>query len=111
MATCREPLGLEPFGLEFMAERLGAERPQGRTTGMRIDSEGVLSDKESRIYEGLWAKETDPPASPELAMAGRYNKLLYAFTGSGFTVQGYLPVCALHGNKPFVDLAYMPENT
>ena len=59
MATCREPLGLEPFGLELIAEGLGAERPQGRTTGTRIDSEAVLSDKESRICEGLWAKETD----------------------------------------------------
>jgi len=38
-----------------------------------------VSDKESRICKGLWGKETDPPASPELAMAGRYNKL-FRFT-------------------------------
>ncbi len=38
-----------------------------------------MSDKKSTICEGVRAKETDPPASPELAMAGRYNKL-FRFT-------------------------------
>ena len=37
--------------------------------------------------------------------------LSYAFTGSGFTVQGYLPVCASHADRSFVDLAYMPPTT
>ena len=50
--TCREPLGLE-ICRRAQVESLGAERPLGRTSGTRIDSENVLSDKKSRISEGL----------------------------------------------------------
>ena len=45
-----------------------------------------MSDKKSKICKGLRAKETDPPASPELAMAGRYNKL-FRFTVARFKVK------------------------
>ena len=37
--------------------------------------------------------------------------LSYVFTGSGFTVRGYLSVCASHADRSFVGLAYMPAST
>ena len=69
MATCREPLGLE-----LMAERLGAERPQGRTTGMRIDSEGHCLTKKAGFAKdyGL-KKQTRPPRLSSRWRAGTTN--------------------------------------
>ena len=49
MSSVEWPLDLETCR-RAQVESLRAERPPGRTTGTRIDSENVLSDKKTIVY-------------------------------------------------------------